>query len=113
LGRNNPRHQYTLVANWLCRKGPGDPGGHQADHECTIIGSVQGQVAWSFEQLDLVKGIPAHGRRVRLDDLKSYLPTQTILWFCHPMSQQRALAAKRPPAYWAALGRALPACQGR
>lgn len=29
-----------------------------------IIGSVQGQAGWSFEQSDLVKGVPAHGRGV-------------------------------------------------
>ncbi|PKU49610.1 hypothetical protein llap_163 [Limosa lapponica baueri] len=44
-GRNNPRHQYTLVVNQLesklCRKGHGSPGGHQVDHGCPIIGSVQ------------------------------------------------------------------------
>ncbi|GAB0191622.1 mitochondrial enolase superfamily member 1 [Grus japonensis] len=28
LDRNNPMHQYVL-----CRKGPGDPGGHQVEHE--------------------------------------------------------------------------------
>jgi len=35
LGRNNLRHQYMLGASGkqLCRKEPGDPGGHQAEHE--------------------------------------------------------------------------------
>jgi len=34
-----------------------------------IIGSVQGQVGWGFEQPDPVKYVPAHGRRVGPDDL--------------------------------------------
>ena len=34
-----------------------------------IIGSVQGQVGQGFEQLGLVEGVPAHGRRVGLHDL--------------------------------------------
>ena len=36
---------------------------------CPIIGSVQGQVEWSFEQPHLVKDVPAHGRGVGLGDL--------------------------------------------
>lgn len=31
LGRNSPRHQYTLEAT--CREGPACPGGHQVGHE--------------------------------------------------------------------------------
>ena len=65
-GGNNPRHQYTLVVkrleSKLCRKGPESPGGHQVDRRCPIIGSVQSQVGWGFEQLDLAKDVPAHGR---------------------------------------------------
>ncbi|KAK4824765.1 hypothetical protein QYF61_018499 [Mycteria americana] len=34
---------------------------------CPIIGSVQDQVGWGFEQSDLVKDVPAHGRVVGLD----------------------------------------------
>ena len=36
---------------------------------CPIIGSVQGEVGWDFEQPDLVEGVPAHGRKVGLGDL--------------------------------------------
>ncbi|KAK4821047.1 hypothetical protein QYF61_012227 [Mycteria americana] len=36
---------------------------------CPIIGSVHSQVGWGFEHPDLVKDVPAHGRRVGLDDL--------------------------------------------
>lgn len=42
-------------------------------------GSVQGQVVCGFEQPDLVKEVPAHGRKIGLDDLLRYLPAQTIL----------------------------------
>jgi len=31
---------------------------------CPLPRSVQGQVGWGFEQPGLVKGVPAHGRRV-------------------------------------------------
>ncbi|KAK4826809.1 LOW QUALITY PROTEIN: hypothetical protein QYF61_011617 [Mycteria americana] len=40
----------------------------QRSCECPIIGSVQGQVGWSFEQPDLVGDVPAHGSNVGLDD---------------------------------------------
>ena len=33
-----------------------------------LSGSVQGQVGWGFEQLDLVRDVPAHSRKVGLDD---------------------------------------------
>ena len=36
---------------------------------CPITGSVQGQVGPGFEQPDLVKDVPAHGRGLGLDDL--------------------------------------------
>ena len=36
---------------------------------CPLPGSVQGQAGWGFEQPDLVKDVPAHDRRVGLDDL--------------------------------------------
>ena len=36
---------------------------------CPIIGSVQSQVGWGFEQPGLVKDVAAHGRGVGLDDL--------------------------------------------
>jgi len=31
---------------------------------CSLIGSVQDQVGWGFEQAGLVEGVPAHGRGV-------------------------------------------------
>ena len=46
---------------------------------CPIPGSSQGQVEWRFEQPDLVKDDPAHGRVVGLDDLQRSFPTQTVL----------------------------------
>ena len=36
---------------------------------CPIPGNIQGQVGWGFEQPDLVEDVPAHSRRVGLDDL--------------------------------------------
>lgn len=45
----------------------------------TIIGSVQGHVAWAFEQLDLVREAPAHDRKIGLDGLWRSLPIQTIV----------------------------------
>jgi len=36
---------------------------------CPIIGSVQSQVGQCFEQPDLVKGGPAHGKGFELNDL--------------------------------------------
>ena len=41
----------------------------QRSCRCPIIGNVQGQVGWGFEQPDLVKNVPVHGREVGLDDL--------------------------------------------
>ncbi|KAK4832329.1 LOW QUALITY PROTEIN: hypothetical protein QYF61_021779 [Mycteria americana] len=38
-------------------------------HGCPIIGSVQGQVGWGFEQPDLVEDVPVHGRGLELDNL--------------------------------------------
>jgi len=29
---------------------------------CPLLGSVQGQVGWGFEQPGLVEGVPGHGR---------------------------------------------------
>lgn len=46
---------------------------------CAIIGSVQGHVAWAFEQPDLVKEAPARDREIVLDGLWSSLPIQTIV----------------------------------
>jgi len=43
---------------------------------CPHLGSVQGKVAWGFEQSGLVEGVPAHGRGVGTG---WSLPTQTIL----------------------------------
>jgi len=34
-----------------------------------IPGNIQGQTGWGSEQLDAVEDIPAHWRRVGLDDL--------------------------------------------
>ena len=34
-----------------------------------VLHPVQGQVGWGFEQPDLVKDVPAHGRGVGLDDI--------------------------------------------
>ena len=34
---------------------------------CPIPGSVQGQVGWGFEQPDLMKDVPAHGRGAGLE----------------------------------------------
>jgi len=31
----------------------------------TLLGSVQGQAGWGFEQAGLVEGVPVHGRGVR------------------------------------------------
>lgn len=46
---------------------------------CTIIGSVQGRVAWALGQLDLVREAPAHDRKIGLDGLWRSLPIQTIV----------------------------------
>lgn len=42
---------------------------------------VQDYVGQNFEQLDLVKDVPAHGKWVALDDVQRSFPTQIILWF--------------------------------
>jgi len=34
----------------------------QRGGRCPIVGSVQGQVGWGFEQPGLVEGVPAHDR---------------------------------------------------
>lgn len=39
-------------------------------------GSVQGQNGWGFEQPDLVKGVPGHGREVKLDDLQGHFKSK-------------------------------------
>lgn len=44
-----------------------------------IIGSFQGQVAWSLEQRDLMTDVPANGRGIGLGDLWKYPPMQTTL----------------------------------
>jgi len=31
--------------------------------------AFQGQAEWCFEQLDLVEDVPAHSKKIRLDDL--------------------------------------------
>ena len=36
----------------------------QTNCGCTIIGRVQGELGRGFEQRDLVKDVPVHGRRV-------------------------------------------------
>jgi len=41
----------------------------QRGGRCAIPGNIQGQVGQGFEQPDLVVGVPAHCRRVGLDDL--------------------------------------------
>jgi len=41
----------------------------QRSYGCPLPGSVQGQIGWSFEELDLVKDIPAYGSGVGLDGL--------------------------------------------
>ena len=38
-----------------------------------------GQVGRSFEQPDLLKDVPTHGRARGLDGLQRFLPAQTIL----------------------------------
>jgi len=43
------------------------------------MGSVQGQVGWGFEQIDLVEDVPVHGRGVGLGVPYRLLLTQTIL----------------------------------
>ena len=48
---------------------------------CSLIGSVQDQVGWGFEQAGLVEGVPAHGRGVGPGWSLRTLPIQTILWF--------------------------------
>ena len=48
---------------------------------CPVMGSVQGQVGWGFEQIDLVEDVPVHGRGVGLGVPYRLLLTQTILWF--------------------------------
>ncbi|KAK4811149.1 hypothetical protein QYF61_019790 [Mycteria americana] len=40
----------------------------QRGGRCPIIGSVQGQVGRGFDQPNLVKDVPAHGRGFGLDD---------------------------------------------
>ena len=37
----------------------------QRSCDCSLPGSIQGQVGWGFEQPRLVEGVPAHGRGVR------------------------------------------------
>lgn len=46
---------------------------------CPIIESVKIQNGQGFEQHNLVKDVPACGTGVGLNDLKVFLPTQTIL----------------------------------
>ena len=35
-----------------------------------VLGSIQGQVGWGFEQPGLMGGVPAYSRGVEIDDLK-------------------------------------------
>jgi len=42
---------------------------------CLSPGDVQGQGGLSFEQPDLVEGVPAHDKRVGLDELQRPLST--------------------------------------
>jgi len=44
-----------------------------------IPGNIQGQIGRGSEQPGLVEDVPAHCRRVGLDDLKRSLLTQTVL----------------------------------
>ena len=37
---------------------------------CPLPGSIQGQVGWGFDQLDLGGGVPAYSRGLELHDLK-------------------------------------------
>jgi len=39
--------------------------------ECPLHGSIQGQAGWGFEQPGREGGVPACGRELELDDLKS------------------------------------------
>jgi len=41
----------------------------QRGGRCPIPGNVQGQAGWGSEQAGLVVGVPAHCRRVGLDDV--------------------------------------------
>lgn len=41
----------------------------QGSCACPMIRNVQGQVVWASEQPDLLKDVPAHGKRVGCDDL--------------------------------------------
>jgi len=56
---------------------------------CPVIGSIQGQVVWGFEQPGLVKDVPAHGRGVGLDDLQRSFPTQIMLRFQESPAAER------------------------
>jgi len=53
---------------------------------CPILGSVQGQVRWGFEQPGLVEVVPAHARGLRTRWSTRSLPTQTMLWFSDSMN---------------------------
>lgn len=46
-------------------------------HSIPLCGNGQG-----FEQPNLVKDMPTHGRVTETDDLQRVLPMQTILGFC-------------------------------
>ena len=37
---------------------------------CPLPGSVQGQVGWGFGELDVVEGVPGHGRGVGTRSLR-------------------------------------------
>ncbi|KAM9643769.1 uncharacterized protein ACIBXB_012437 [Morphnus guianensis] len=62
------RFRLDVKIKFFCDEG-GETLLAQRSCGCPIPGIVQGQVGWGFEQLDLVEDVPAHGRRVELDDL--------------------------------------------
>lgn len=50
--------------------------------DASFLEMFQGQVGWSFEQHDLVEGVPAHGKSIR--DRQSFNSNESYSTVSHP-----------------------------
>ena len=84
--RPSLRRQRQGLGEWRTsryrRRSGSRPSKEPEVAQVPLLGSVQGQAGWGFEQPGIVEGVPAHGRgRGTRWSLRS-LPTQIIVWFC-------------------------------